>query len=59
MNVYYQLSTNEIFTYDYSQSCGQAMGLSSTIRHGTFFLFKNRLRSAIKSGLVVKLGKLY
>lgn len=58
MNVYYQISTNEIFTYDYKQVCSTAIGLSSKIRHGAFILFRDTLREHIKNGYVIKLGKL-
>lgn len=58
MNVYYQLSTDEIFTFNYEKPVGEAVGLSSRLRYGTFILFKTQIKEFLKLGLVVKIGKL-
>lgn len=57
MNVYYQITTDEIFTYDYSQICGAAYGIGlGGLR--TPIVFKEDIQIAIKQGYVIKLGKL-
>ena len=58
-NVYYQLSTDDIFTYDNTKSCGFAYGLTSTIgRWNGCIIYRDNLKNAIKLGLIIKLGKL-
>lgn len=53
MNVYYEIHSNSIFTYDYKQSCGEAFGLLYTV-----IIFRKSLKLHLKLGHVIKLGKL-